>query len=128
MITTPHSPVSLEEDCFFRDGIQYKKNTKIMWIYGFGTIELAYPRHFLLKCLYQARKVNGHVFVLGNNHFLTLTTQIQQRNIFFSSRWQHKKIFSYNAKSKFFFRSARALQYSFQKNLPPPPIRKWLLP
>jgi len=31
----------------------------------FGPIQLVDPHHFLLKCLYQARKVNGHVFVSG---------------------------------------------------------------
>ena len=31
----------------------------------FGYIKLVLPRHFLLKCLHQARKVRGHVFVLG---------------------------------------------------------------
>ena len=31
---------------------------------GFGPIKLAYSRHLLLKCLYQAvRKVRGHVIV-----------------------------------------------------------------
>ena len=29
----------------------------------FGPIKLVQPRHFLLKCLYLARKVSGHVFV-----------------------------------------------------------------
>ena len=28
-----------------------------------GPIELAKSRHFSLRCLYQARKVSGHVFV-----------------------------------------------------------------
>jgi hypothetical protein len=27
------------------------------------SIKLVLPRHFLLKCLYQARKMSGHVFV-----------------------------------------------------------------
>jgi hypothetical protein len=29
----------------------------------FGPIKLPYPRHVLLKCLYQVGKVSGHVFV-----------------------------------------------------------------
>jgi len=40
---------------------------------------------------------NRNTFFHKNN---TLTTQIQQRNIFFSSRWRHKFFSSYNAKSK----------------------------
>jgi hypothetical protein len=30
---------------------------------GFGSIKIAEFRHFLLKCLYQARKVTGHVMI-----------------------------------------------------------------
>ena len=30
---------------------------------GFGSIKIAEFRHFLLKCLYQARKVTGHVYL-----------------------------------------------------------------
>ena len=56
----------------------------------------------------------------------TLATQIQQHNIFFSSRWRHKFFFNYNAKSKF-FRSARALKYFFQKNPRPPPDKKMVV-
>jgi hypothetical protein len=29
----------------------------------FRSIKLIYPRHFLLKCLYQVKKVKGHVCV-----------------------------------------------------------------
>jgi len=29
----------------------------------FGPIKLVYPCHFLLKCLYQARKMSSHVYV-----------------------------------------------------------------
>jgi hypothetical protein len=42
---------------------------------------------------------NRNTFFHKNN---TLSTQIQQRNIFFSSRWRHNFFFSYNAKSNFF--------------------------
>ena len=31
----------------------------------FEPIKLVYPCHYLLKCLYQTRKVSGHVYVLG---------------------------------------------------------------
>jgi hypothetical protein len=41
---------------------------------------------------------NRNIFFHKNN---TLTTQIQQRNIFFSSRWQQNLFLSYNAKNVF---------------------------
>ena len=30
----------------------------------FGPIKLAYLRHFSLKCMYQAKKMSGHVYML----------------------------------------------------------------
>jgi hypothetical protein len=58
--------------------------------------------------LFQRRKANNFFPIMWN------------RNTFFhkqiSSRWQHKKYFSYKAKSKFCFRSGRpALKYFFSK-------------
>ena len=38
----------------------------ILW---FGTLKLVYPRHFLLKCLYQVRMVSGHVWVCYEYRF-----------------------------------------------------------
>jgi hypothetical protein len=58
----------------------------------------------------------------------TLTTQIQQRNIFFSSRWQRNLLFQLQCKIEFFFRSARALKYLFKKNpSPSPPDKKMVV-
>ena len=57
----------------------------------------------------------------------TLTTQIQQRNIFFSSRWQHKFLLSYNAKSIKKIWSARALTIFFPKKSQPPPDKKMVV-
>ena len=31
----------------------------------FGSIKLVSPRHLLLKCLYQAMKVSGHIYIKG---------------------------------------------------------------
>jgi hypothetical protein len=33
-------------------------------IIAYGPIKLVCPRHFVLKCLHQVRKVSDHVFVL----------------------------------------------------------------
>ena len=55
---------------------------------------------------------NKNTFFHKNN---TLTTQIQQCNIFFSNWWQHNFFFSYNEKIYISFRSARALKKFFSR-------------
>ena len=39
-----------------------------------GLIKLVEPRHFLLKCLYQAMKLSGHVYLCKGYRFLPLST------------------------------------------------------
>jgi hypothetical protein len=91
---------------------------------------------FSVKVIVSHEKESKHFFPImwNRNTFFhknnTLTTQIQQRNIFFLASDSINFFFSYNAKSEFFFRSARALKYVFLKKIPAPSpqITKWLLP